>query len=244
MGPPCRRHADPRMVTAMSVTTEAHTPVDTGDYAAIHRSIRSAGHAIATAAESLRADDDDRMDAFVRYWKGHVGEILSHHGVEDEIFFPALRARAPETAAVLDQLDAEHHQLDALMEECRAAIEAVVTGGDPAAAAHVLRRLADVMDAHLDLEDREIVPQFGRCFSSVEYEAMTKAAIKHVGLGKQAAFTVPYVGFWATEAERTMLLGAAPLPFRILYRLTRRRHFALTQRALGGAAIERAKAAA
>ena len=56
---------------------------------------------------------------------------------------------------------------------------------------------------------------------------MTKAAIKQVGLGKQAAFTVPYIGFWATEHERTTLLGDAPLPFRILYRLTRKRHGAL-----------------
>ena len=125
---------------------------------------------------------------------------------------------------MLDQLDAEHHLLDRLMEECRAAIEGVVTGDDPTGAARLLRRLADVMDDHLDLEDREIVPQFGALFSAAEYEALTKAAIKQVGLGKQAAFTVPYIGFWATEQERTTLLGDAPLPFRILYRLTRKRH--------------------
>ena len=35
---------------------------------------------------------------------------------------------------------------------------------------------------------------------------MTKAAIKQVGFGKQAAFTVPYIGFWATREQR----GAAP----------------------------------
>lgn len=242
MSPPCGCHARPRTLTAMSVTIEAHSHADTSDYVVVHRSIRSAGHAIATAAETLRADEHDRMDAFVKYWKGHVGEILSHHGIEDEILFPALRARVPETGAVLDQLDAEHHQLDRLMESCRAAIEAVVTGGDPAAAARALHELADVMDAHLELEDREIVPQFGQWFSAEEYEELTKAAIKHVGLGKQAAFTVPYVGFWTPEAERSALLGTAPLPFRILYRLTRRRHFALTERALGAAAIAAAKA--
>ena len=88
------------------------------------------------------------------------------------------------------------------------------------------------MDDHLDLEDREVVPQFGRWFSAAEYEELTKAAMKQVGLGKQAAFTVPYVGFWSSEEERTTLLGAAPLPFRILYRLTRKRHFALDR---GGA---------
>jgi hemerythrin-like domain-containing protein len=226
----------------MSSDTATNATVDTGDYAAIHRSIRSAGRAIAIAAGSLRMDDQDQMDAFVAYWKGHVGEILSHHGVEDTIFFPALRERAPDRAEVLDQLDVEHHELDVLMEQCRSAIEAVVTGGAPAVAVQLLHRLADVMDAHLDLEDREIVPHLARVFSVAEYEAFTKAAIKQVGIGKQAAFTVPYVGFWATEQERTMLLGAAPLAFRILYRLTRRRHGRLTELALGRAAIDQATA--
>ena len=75
------------------------------------------------------------------------------------------------------------------------------------------------MDDHLDLEDREIVPRFGELFTAAEYEALTKAAIKQTGLGKQAAFTVPYIGYWATEPRSaTLLLAAAPLPFRILYR--------------------------
>jgi hemerythrin-like domain-containing protein len=235
------------MTTSVSTaTTEPTTTelIDTSDYAAIHRSIRSAGYALATAVESLRADDHDRMDAFVRYWKGHVGEILSHHGVEDTIFFPALRERAPDRAAVLDQLDGEHHVLDGLMEDSRAAIEGIVTGDRPDRAAELLRRLAHVMDDHLDLEDREVVPHFDRHFSVAEYDDLTKAAMKQVGLGRQAAFTVPYVGFWATELERTTLLGGAPLPFRILYRLTRTRHGALARRALGDVAIERARASA
>ena len=161
----------------MSVTSDTYAPIDTSDYVAVHRGIRSAGYAIATAAETLRADDHDRMDAFVRYWMGHVSEILSHHGVEDTIFFPALRERAPETAEVLDRLDTEHHVLDRLMEECREAIEAVVTGAAPDDAAGALHRLADVMDDHLDLEDRAVVPHFGRWFSVAEYEELTKAAM-------------------------------------------------------------------
>ncbi len=85
---------------------------DTSDYAIIHHAIRSAGRALAEAAATLTAADPKRLDAFVRYWQGHTGEILSHHGIEDTIFFPALLARVPESAAVLEQLDGEHHRLD------------------------------------------------------------------------------------------------------------------------------------
>jgi hypothetical protein len=209
---------------------------DTSDYAVIHRAIRSAGYALAEAAGSLSVAERPRMLAFVRYWKGHTGEILAHHGIEDVIFFPALRERVPEVGDVLDELDREHHVLDRLMLECTGAIDRVVDGAAPTAAVAALRRLADVMGDHLDLEDREVVPLFGEHFSADEYAALTKAAIKQTGLGKQAAFTVPYVGYWALPEERAGLLAQAPLPFRVLYRLTRRGHGRLAALALGPAA--------
>ena len=210
--------------------------VDTSDYTAIHTSIRRGAYALAEAASSLRPDDDDRMFAFARYWQGYVGEVLAHHGIEDEIFFPALRERSADAADVLDQLDREHHLLDELMDRSSAAIAAIDDGAPPAAAADVLGRLADVMDDHLDLEDRAIVPQFAALFSGEEYEAMTKRAIKATGLGKQAFFTVPFVGYWASAEDRDLLLGMAPLPFRLIHRLTEKRHARLAALALGTAA--------
>lgn len=209
---------------------------DTSDYAVIHRAIRSAGYALADAAVSLSVADRHRLLAFVRYWKGHTGEILAHHGIEDVIFFPALRQRVPEAGDVLDELDREHHVLDRLMLECTGAIDRVVDGAAPTAAVAALRRLADVMHEHLDLEDRQIVPLFEEHFSADEYAALTKAATKQMGIGKQAAFTVPYVASWAEPEERDTLLAQAPLPFRLLYRVTRRRHGRLAALALGPAA--------
>jgi hemerythrin-like domain-containing protein len=208
---------------------------DTSDYVIIHRAIRSAGHALAEAARSVSIADRTRLQAFMKYWRGHTGEILSHHGIEDTIFFPALRQRSSQTAAVLDQLDHEHHRLDHLMEAAEVELGRVVAGAAPTGAVDALRRLADLMDDHLDLEDREIVPQFVELFSADEYEALTKAAIKQTGINKQAAFTVPYIGYWATPAERELLLGQAPVPFRVLYLATRRRHGKLAALALGSA---------
>jgi len=218
--------------TTPSVTARA----DAAEYAVIHHAIRSAGYALAAASSSLTIADQPRLHAFLRYWSGHHGEILSHHGIEDRIFFPALRDRVPSVAGVLDQLDAEHHRLDRLMEECYDGIGRVVAGAAPTAATTALCRLAEMMDGHLDLEDREIVPLFAEHFSASEYDALTKAAMKQTGFGKQAAFTVPYIGYWASAEDREMLLSMAPMPFRLLYQLTRRRHAKLAALALGPAA--------
>jgi hemerythrin-like domain-containing protein len=222
------------MPHASQTLTRRADGADVSDYAVIHHAIRSAGHALAEASRSLTVGEQPRLRAFLRYWAGHHGEILSHHGIEDRIFFPALRDRVPSAAGVLDQLDAEHHRLDMLMEACFDGIGRVVVGAAPTAATSALLRLADLMDDHLDLEDREVVPLLAANFSAAEYDALTKAAIKQTGLGKQAAFTVPYVGYWASDEDREMMLSMAGMPFRVLYRLTRRRHANLAALALGG----------
>ena len=206
---------------------------DTSDYTVVHGAIRRAGHALAAAAADLTMGDQDRFDAFLRYWHGHTGEILSHHGIEDTIFFPALRERSPESVAVLDQLDREHHVLDRLMDDVELALGEVLAGADAAVAVRVLAELADVMDAHLDLEETELIPAIGRHFGAAEYEALTKQAIKSVGLGRQAAFTVPYVLAWADPAERAAIYAEAPLAFKVLHRLTKGRYRRLAAAALG-----------
>jgi len=225
------------MSHASTPTLAPPESADTSDYVIIHRAIRSAGHALADAASTLTIADRSRLDAFMRYWRGHTGEILSHHGIEDTIFFPALRRRSPESAAVLDRLDHEHHRLDDLMESAEVELGRVVVGAAPTAAVDALHRLADLMDDHLDLEDEEIVPLFVELFTADEYAALTKAAMRQTGLGKQAAFTVPYIGAWATPAERELLLAQAPLPFRVLYHATRRRHGKLAALALGAPVV-------
>ena len=103
----------------------ARDVADTSDYAVIHHAIRSAGYALAAAAESLtrrRPAPHGRVHALLE--RATSARSSATTAIEDTIFFPALRERAPETAEVLDQLDAEHHLLDRLMEECRRGIEA------------------------------------------------------------------------------------------------------------------------
>ena len=225
------------MSHASTPTLAPPESADTSDYVIIHRAIRSAGHALADAASTLTIADRSRLDAFMRYWRGHTGEILSHHGIEDTIFFPALLQRSPETAGVLEQLDREHHRLDQLMEAAEVELARVVAGAAPTAAVRALRQLAELMDDHLDLEDREVVPRFVELFTAAEYEQLTKAAIKQTGINKQAAFTVPYIGYWSSTEERELLLAQAPLPFRILYLATRRRHGKLAALALGAPVV-------
>ncbi len=219
------------------LTTTNHTvtnAADTTDFLAIHTCLRRGGRALAEAVAGLERGDRSRARKLERYWQGYAGEILAHHTVEDTIFYPALVERSPVAAEHLGRIDADHHVLDELMAAGHVAMTPRAAGGPAAPAAYVLRHLDQVMRVHLDYEDAEVVPLFPQFFDQDEYAALAKAAGRSISF-KQALFTVPFVGSWLDDELRQKMLGDAPLPFRVLYRLTRSGHDRLATAALGEA---------
>jgi hemerythrin-like domain-containing protein len=220
------------------------TTPDLTSYHAVHTALRRGTHALAAAAAELDQADRDRVRAFARYWQGYAGEVLAHHTIEDDICFPALIERIPAAAELIGRTDAEHERLDHLMATIAGDVEELVAGRTAPCLPEELAELADVMDAHLGFEDAEILPQFERHFSGEEYEELDARAAKALGITKQAAFTVPFVASMLDDDERDRVFAGAPLPFRLLYLATRRRHARLAARALGPAAVRVSVAAA
>jgi hemerythrin-like domain-containing protein len=218
-------------------TAPDSTAPDTDDYRVIHHCLRITPHRLALAVADVAPGDRTRASAIARYWAGYAGEVLAHHTVEDEVFFPRLVERVPVVADHLAQVEGDHHRLDVLMDACGEALErfaATASPSDADDAGAVLRELARHMDSHLDFEDEDLVPLFGRHFTAQEYEALTEAAMKGLSF-KQALFSVPWVMHWAPPADRAKMLAGAPLALRVVFRLTRGRHARLTALALGRA---------
>lgn len=214
------------------------TAPELDDYKQIHDVLRIAPHRMVLALADFADRDRPRAEAFARYWKGYAGEVLAHHTIEDEIFFPRLIERVPVLRSHMARVDEDHHRLDELMDAATVATRRLAADATVAAAertAAVLRELAGLMDDHLDFEDEDLVPLFGRHFTAAEYEDLHKAAIKAIGLGRQAAFTIPFVLHWSTDEQRDKAMATAPLPLKLLYRATRGGHARLTAQALGRA---------
>jgi hemerythrin-like domain-containing protein len=212
---------------------------DLTQYRVIHHCLRIAAHRMADALREVTEADRDQARALARYWAGYAGEVLAHHTIEDDVFFPRLVERVPVAAEHIARVDSDHHHLDDLMDRCTRAFAGLAASPSEKAAygtERIVRELADHMDSHLDFEDEDLLPLFGRHFTAAEYLTLEEQAMKHLGIGKQAAFTVPFVMHWAPPAERADMLTGAPLAMRVLFRLTRAGHARLTQRALGAAA--------
>jgi hemerythrin-like domain-containing protein len=224
----------------MSSTTIPATATDLPDltsYRSVHHAIRSTAHRLASIAPAVGPSDTVRVDAIRRYWDGYTGEIVGHHTLEDDVFFPALAERSAAMRDLTERLDADHHLLDELMDETTATIARFDRAGAPERATHLLEHIASHMNEHLDLEDEQVLPLFELHFGAAEYLVLEEQAIKSLGVGKQALFTVPFLVDSTEEPARSQMLGSAPMPMRLLYRATRRRFARLERAVFRGAAM-------
>jgi Hemerythrin HHE cation binding domain len=220
----------------MTVTTQ--TPPDLTNYHAVHRALRGGAHQLAAAAWGLATADDRRRQAVVRYWKGYAGEVLAHHTIEDEFFFPALVDRVPVAAELIVRTDADHIHLDELMDDIGEQMASVRAGRQAPELIGLTHELADHMQEHLDFEDREVLPLFVRHFTGPEYHELDEKAVKSLGVGPQAAFTVPFVLAAMTPEEARRTLATAPLPLKVVNALFGGAHRRLVGRAFGATAAE------
>jgi hemerythrin-like domain-containing protein len=207
--------------TQIQTTPTTETP-DTTTYYAVHRALRDGARKLHRAASGPL--DAARIKAIARYWKGYAGEVLAHHTTEDSIFFPALVARVPVAADLKVATDADHHRLDELMAIATEEVAAIQHGAGPQALVRALAELAELMEAHLDFEDADIVPLFARHFTADEYKVMEDKAIKLIGVSGQAAFSIPFVVTGFEPADRERLIAETPMPVRVIYRLFRGRY--------------------
>jgi|GEM_PF-1311555 len=219
--------ADATDVSASS-SAAAAAPADLTHYQAVHDRMRFDTARFATAVETASpADRAGRLRPLARWAKGFAHELHLHHSVEDDILFPDLVARIPRVAVVLDGLEADHVVVADLLERWAPAAERLVDGRVPfgPAQAEMLGlavTLRDLLARHLDVEDDEILPLFARHYTAADFEALTQRALEQLPK-RGLSFSLPW-NIAAMPADAAAeALATAPLPLRVLHRVTRPR---------------------
>ncbi len=171
--------------------------------------------------------DAQTRKARVRWFEGFAAEIQCHHHIEDELLFPAIAARVATYPEIAPKLEADHAELDELLDDLKAALAST----DTTRAAVLAAALRDHLDEHLGFEDAEVAPLFVRHFTAEEYADLDARAVKMTPF-KQLLFTAPWLISHLDEAERDHLLASVPKPLTLLWIATRRRYGRLAARAL------------
>jgi quercetin dioxygenase-like cupin family protein len=112
-------------------------------------------HALVEARGLRRAADSgsaERLAAATAFLQFFAAETLRHFREEEEQLFPLLADHDGDAGELLVQALLEHQRLHALV----AGLESEVTAGEVATSS--LRELADLLEAHVRLEERHLFP--------------------------------------------------------------------------------------
>ena len=85
--------------------------------------------------------------------------VHSHHGAEDAMLFPALRAANPDLAPVVDRLEADHRKVSILLDEVEAACRELDDEEESASRSSLAAALDDLAEhllEHLGFEEESV----------------------------------------------------------------------------------------
>jgi iron-sulfur cluster repair protein YtfE (RIC family) len=172
---------------------------------------RDLGRLVHTAKEGMGNSPGVRQG-----WKNFKTQLLLHHSVEDANLWPRLRtalADQPGDLVLVDEMEAEHGQLEPVL----AAVEAALAGR-PNVLASAIQELRVVMEHHLEHEEDDALPLIQSVLGPADWAAFANEMRRRQGI-KGAAVYVPWVLDGAPRTEQQQFLAALPAPVRVIAHL-------------------------
>ncbi|MFI6603949.1 hemerythrin domain-containing protein [Nonomuraea sp. NPDC050536] len=189
-----------------------------------HRAMRADARRVALLMEELAAGrqqaDLARLRAIAEFATRLCAGIHHHHRAEDDALWPVLvRSAGPEVD--LDSLTEDHEALDPLLEEITEVAARLESDlGAPALLAKSCASLADLLDEHIEEEERLLFPVILRYVSERDWREVENAARK----GGDLRFDLPRMAQYADQDELAELRRAAGPVLLLLLRLLNRGH--------------------
>lgn len=197
----------------------AEKPIVVRDMAIVHRTLRT------TFDESARLvrGEHDPTPVRVTFLANHIALTLDllhlHHHGEDLKLWPVLTERAPEEAAMVREVADQHAAVDSSIGQVRELLSAWRKASNAAtrdALADALENLTVVLSAHLDDEERLVVPLAAVTMNQDEWNA----------IGEHARGSIPQEQIFLVfgmllepldEDDREFMLAPLPPPVRQMW---------------------------
>jgi hypothetical protein len=191
-------------------------PVDLTAMFVMHHAFRRDLRSFALAAERTPVSDRATWRALHRRWQGFSLVLHHHHSGEDAGLWPLLlersRATGDEAAvATLHAMEAEHEEIDPLLEACAAdlAVLAVHPDEDARAALHVrLVGAGERLGAHLSHEERDALALVQSLLTPQDWATMEEEHFNKTATTPYVRFVVPWLLDGLPQAARVRLRSA------------------------------------
>jgi hypothetical protein len=190
---------------------------DTSDMTAVHQVFRSSLAAAPALVASSRGDEARRA-LIADYYANLLAFLEVHHDGEEQLVFPPLSERAPQSRDLVARMAAQHADVVRVLEDAKVAQAAWVREGDDAAvpAADALVTLADVLEVHLDEEEAEILPLAEEYLSMEEWGALPGHGMANF-TGDKVWLILGLIRENFTAAQRDAMLEHMPPPARAMW---------------------------
>lgn len=189
---------------------------------ALRRELRLAGHVVRRA----EGGDTDRARLLTRHLSLVLESLHHHHEIEDEFLWPILRARGGAAVEpIVETMEQQHRSIDRSVRTITGLIPVWSTRAEVEPRdrlARELRTLHELLDLHLDLEERTVLPLAEEHLSADEWNHIgEEARRRQPRSGRILSFGI--LDYEGDPAVIASMLGDAPLPVRVLLpRLARR----------------------
>lgn len=222
--------------------TAAHPgPIDMTMMYVMHHAFRRDLEAFATAAGLTPASDRRAWQAMARRWEIFSSALHHHHSGEDAGLWPALLDRADaEGRATLEAMEAEHAEIDPILEACGTGFARLAEHPDEDVRAALAVRLVAARERlaeHLKHEETEAIALIQALLTSEEWEAIIKEHFDADVSFKEILTLVPWVAHKLPEsALRELFAKPGGSMHRVMLLVTKRRFTKLERAAFGAAA--------
>lgn len=203
---------------------------------AAHEAFRRDLDSLTRAVQRTDRTDPDRQRSVAAGWELFKRQLHLHHTAEDALVWPALRERLAGSAhapAVLDEMEAEHGQIDPLLAAVDAGFAAATepAGGHPGT-----DRLADAVDAlttsligHLAHEEKDGLPLIGMALTAAEWRGVGFRIARSNGLTGSGEMFSWMLGTAAPD-RASEVIRQLPPPARLVYKAVWKPRFDRTSR--------------
>ncbi|MFJ3876900.1 hemerythrin domain-containing protein [Streptomyces sp. NPDC090077] len=197
------------------------------EMAMIHRVFRREARLLGELVQDVRAGDVGRARVLAEHWRQYAVGLHAHHTGEDEVLWPAVLPYLDLDAEQVLAMEAQHRELDGGIGEVQVLMDrwrerALAEDRDELAEA--LRRHHRQLCAHLDEEEREVMPLVALHVGEERWRAVGERGLAEtpkerlmIALGAILEDTSP--------EERREFLARLPVPARVVWRLLGQRQY-------------------
>jgi hemerythrin-like domain-containing protein len=219
------RRARWRQLMLPGQAAAADGPLDMTMMYVMHHAFRRDLRVLARAARVTPLGDRVAWRELDRRWRLFAYVLHHHHTGEDEGYWPLLAGRVTGAErSVLADMEAEHHLIDPVLEQCAAQFLRLTFDRDQDARQSLVRaldRARSLLEDHLAHEEREAIPLMQRYVTPEEDERIEREHFRAGVPLRQVLEVVPWALHELPPDARDRVLDLTGPVYRGMWLLTR-----------------------